>query len=115
MDQFGSPATYRRADTGATVNLTVMAVDPEYFISGDPGFVRAASDRWDVLLRTADLTFSGTQYEPQSGDTVTIAAPGFTHVYTALVEDDRRYCWTWADHDLIRRRLKTKHTVVAGS
>lgn len=115
MDQFGSPATYCRADTGATVALTVMAVEPEYLLSADPGFVKAASDRWDILLRAADLVFGGTQYEPQSGDTVTIEATYCTHIYTALVEDGRRFCWTWVDHDLIRRKLKTKHTTSGAS
>lgn len=107
--QFGSSATYCRADTGATVALTVMAVEPEYLLSQDGGAIRAASDRWDILVRTADLAFAGTQYEPQPGDTITIGS----NVYTVLVENGQRYCWTWNDHDMIRRRLKTKRTSAA--
>jgi len=33
-----------------------------------------------------------------------------TVVYTMLVENGQRYCWTWNDHDMIRRRLKTKRS-----
>ena len=113
IDQFGDPATYRRADTGATVSLSVMPVEPEYLLSADGGAVRAASDRWDVLLLTEDLVFGGTQYEPQSGDTVTSVVSGRTHVYTVLVDEARGYCWTWVDHDMVRRKLKTKHTETA--
>lgn len=106
MDQFGDMATYCRADTGATVSLSVMPVEPEYLLSADGGVVRTASDRRDILVLANDLAFSGTEYEPQSGDTITVGA----RVYTVLVEDGSHFCWTWVDRDMIRRRLKTKYT-----
>jgi hypothetical protein len=110
LDMFGNSATYTRADTGASLSLNVMPVEPEYLLSSDGGVIRAAADRWDVLLRTADLTFGGTQYEPKLGDSITVGA----QVYTVLVEDGQHYCWAWVDHDMIRRRLKTKRTAAAG-
>jgi hypothetical protein len=55
---------------------------------------------------TAALVFTGTVYEPKSGDSVTIGDV----TYTVITDDVRRNCWTWADKHRIRRRLFTEIT-----
>jgi hypothetical protein len=104
MAQLGVTATYQRCDTSATLSLTVILATPEYQIAGDTSIVMVAADKWDVLLMTADLAFSGTAYDPSIGDTLTIN----NVVYGVMLDDVRRNCWTWADKFRIRRRVFTK-------
>ena len=115
MAALGMAATYIRADTKATLGLTVAVASPEYGVfAGDSGMLISA-DTWEILVRVADLLFDGAAYEPQNGDTIVIVAGGFSITHATLIPDGRRFCWTWADRFRVRRKLFSKITSVEPS
>ncbi len=107
MTLLGDDAVFCRVDTGATVSVRAIVKAPQHLVTADGETeVVTSFERWDILIRAADLIFGGVQYEPQPGDTVTV----LTRAYTALLAEGNKACWTWADHDFIRRRVYTKLT-----
>ena len=109
--EFGEPATYHRADSSAEVAIVPIVSVPRYQL--DNGEVVLAVEHRNFLVRTAELVFAGSPYEPRPGDTVRYTMGGQTMTCTVLVEDARQYCWTWADHHHLRRRIFTKLTAAA--
>jgi hypothetical protein len=109
--EFGETATYRRADTGAEVAVTPIVSVPRYQV--EDGGVILAVDHRNFLIRTSELVFATVAYEPRPGDLVRYTMNGQTMTCAVAVEDNRQYCWTWADHHHLRRRIFTKLIAVA--
>lgn len=108
MDMLGHASTYTRKDNGESVSLLVHFLDPQYRTSDDGSVLITASDRWEALVLTSDLSFNYTYYEPRSGDT--IVCDGTTYVVS--IDEVRRYCWSWADHHKLRRHIFLKRISV---
>lgn len=104
MNAMGHVATYIRKDTGESVSLLATLTEPKYQISDENSVVLVASDRWEALIMTSELVFSELEYEPKSGDTLIVD----DLTYTVTISEEIRYCWTWADHNRLRRRLFLK-------
>ena len=106
MTVLGSQATYTQPGSKSSITLPVILCEPNFLTMTGDGPVIIALDNWDILVRAADLVFSGTVYEPRVGDIITIGAV----TYALQLADGNRNCWTWNDKYMIRRRLKTKIT-----
>jgi hypothetical protein len=110
MSSLAVTGTYTRSDTGATLSLQVALAAPQYATLTDPGVMIVSADSWEVLIRTADLVFSGQSYEPRIGDTITVVTGAITRIYATLLPTGERNCWAWADRFKVRRKLFTKLT-----
>ena len=115
MSALGVTATFTCNATQSSVSLLAALSDPAFDVDSSGNQIMLAANTWVVLLRTADLQFSGTVYEPAVGDTIAVTAGGFTYTHTVLLPDGLRYCWTWADRFRVRRKLFTKLTSVVAA
>lgn len=119
MLQLGEDSTtYTRSDSGASLSIRCMLVAPDYLVSRDDSPVPVSADCWDALIRSADLVFATVRYEPKAGDLLAVTAHGSTRTYEVMVDlraDGRHACWTWADHQMIRRRVRVKLITATGA
>lgn len=105
MKAMGHMATYIRKETGESVSLLAHLMEPKYQISDENSVALVASDRWEALIMTSELVFGESEYEPKPGDTLIVD----DLTYTLTISEEIRYCWTWADHNRLRRHLFLKY------
>ena len=111
MTQLGVKATYTRASDQSVLTLMAQTGVPDYRLA-EGGVVLAAESN-PIVVSALDLIFDGVMYEPRAGDTIQYASNGYVFTCVVSNDTDSKFCWTWADRYMWRRRIFTKITGTA--
>ena len=108
MTQLGVMATYTRASDQSVLSLMAQTGVPDYRLAD--GGVALASESNPIVVSALELTFEEGMYEPCAGDTIQYVSNGYTFTCVVSNDSDSKFCWTWADRYMLRRRIFTKIT-----
>lgn len=102
--------TYTRKATGTAITLDALPFGTDRSLTNEYQTALSAAES-DFGVLVAELTESGTLYEPERGDLITIVrGSGLTEVFSVLPRDGDAY--TWHDQLHTEYRVYTKRQSV---